>query len=263
MKRKYLCAEYWNSNSNLQGSLLVILLVNIILFTHRAYHFKDFTSLSGLTPNPFYLLSRACGRVLMFNSVLVLALVLRNTITILRRFGLASVLPLDHNIYLHKLVGIMIFLQGLLHSLMHLANFYINIQPNPIKFFQLTYSYWTECYGDRPILEMYRPPPGCYIVTRHNSSASFCPPGSFHIPPGVSREVLYNRGEFLCQTCPSQARPWTCADWILTKQPRVFGKLGGEANPSGVMLMIILLVIFLFSLPCVRRRGHFGTFYYT
>jgi hypothetical protein len=32
----------------------------------------------------------------------ILFLVLRNTITLLRRFGLASVLPLDHHIYLHK-----------------------------------------------------------------------------------------------------------------------------------------------------------------
>ena len=39
---------------------------------------------SGFTPNPMYLLSRACGRTLLFNSVLVLVLVLRYSITILR-----------------------------------------------------------------------------------------------------------------------------------------------------------------------------------
>ena len=39
---------------------------------------------SGFTPNPLYLLSRACGRTLLFNSVLVLVLVLRYSITILR-----------------------------------------------------------------------------------------------------------------------------------------------------------------------------------
>ena len=42
--------------------------------------------MNGYTPNPFYLLSRASGRTLLFNSVLVLLLVLRNTITILRRY---------------------------------------------------------------------------------------------------------------------------------------------------------------------------------
>jgi hypothetical protein len=30
--------------------------------------------LSGYTPNPLYLLSRACGRVLLFNSILILVL---------------------------------------------------------------------------------------------------------------------------------------------------------------------------------------------
>jgi hypothetical protein len=35
---------------------------------------QDFSTLWGLTPNPFYLLSRACGRVLLFNSILVLVL---------------------------------------------------------------------------------------------------------------------------------------------------------------------------------------------
>ena len=35
--------------------------VNIGLFVFRATYFKDFPMLSGYTPNPFYLLSRACG----------------------------------------------------------------------------------------------------------------------------------------------------------------------------------------------------------
>ena len=138
---------------------------------------------------------------------------------------------------------------------MHLFNFYNNIQPNPIKFFQLTYKYWAECYGHDIVLEMYRPPPGCFIVHRQSLNASFCPQGSFDIPAGVKPELLYNNGSFLCQACPSEAQPWTCIDWILTKQPRVFGKMGGEANPSGVVLMIILAVIFVFSLPCIRRSG--------
>ena len=263
MRRKYLCSEYWSNNNNLGYSILVILLINAGLFIQRAFYYRHFTSLSGLTPNPFYLLSRACGRVLMFNSVLVLALVLRNSITILRRFGLASVLPLDHNIYLHKLVGILIFLQGLLHSVMHFFNFVINIQPDPVKFVQLTYRYWSECYGEGRILEMYEPPPGCQVVGRDSVLAEFCPEGALDIPDGVNPDILYNNGSFLCQACPREAQPWTCTDWLLTKQPRVFGKLGGEANPAGVMLLLILAIIFIFSLPCIRRSGNFRTFYYT
>ena len=100
-----------------------IFIINAILFLQRAVYFKDFTTLSGLTPNPFYLLSRACGRTLLFNSVLILILVLRYSITMLRDLGLASLLPLDNNIYFHKLVGRLIFVMAWIHTIMHLLNF--------------------------------------------------------------------------------------------------------------------------------------------
>ena len=145
--------EYWSNNKSLHSSLFVIFLINTILFVHRAYYFRNFSMLDGTTPNPFYLLSRACGRVLHFNTCLVLALVLRNTITILRRFGLATILPLDHNIYLHKLVGFLIFFQSLLHTICHMTNFAVNVQPNPVKFVQLTYRYCKLLFFSSPILQ--------------------------------------------------------------------------------------------------------------
>ena len=46
-------------------------------------------------------------------------------------------------------------------------------------------------------------------------------------------------------------------------KPHVFGMMGGEAAPSGVALMTLLATMFICSLPFVRRRGHFETFYYT
>ena len=263
LPQRYLSKDYWSNNKSLHTTIFIIMLINAILFIHRAYYFRNFSMLNGLSPNPFYLLSRACGRLLLFNSVLVLVLVLRNTITILRRFGLASILPLDHNIYLHKLVGIMIFFLGALHTVMHLFNFAINIQPNPVKFVQLTYKYWTEYYGEGVIFDMYKPPSGCFVVERDDPSSQFCPLGSFDIPDGISLDMIYNNGSFMCQACPGEARPWTYAEWILTMQPHVFGMMGGEANPSGVALMVILTIMFICSLPVVRRRGHFETFYYT
>ena len=38
-------------------------MVNLVLFIQRAVYFRDFTTITGLTPNPFYLLSRACGKM--------------------------------------------------------------------------------------------------------------------------------------------------------------------------------------------------------
>ena len=120
---KFLSKQYLHNNVAFVGFLAFIIIINAILFLQRAVYFKDFTTLSGLTPNPFYLLSRACGRALLFNSVLILVLVLRYSITMLRDLGLASVLPLDKNIYFHKLVGRIIFVQAWIHTLMHLMNF--------------------------------------------------------------------------------------------------------------------------------------------
>jgi hypothetical protein len=43
--------------------IFLILLANGALFCHRAAYFRHFPMLDGFTPNPFYLLSRACGKI--------------------------------------------------------------------------------------------------------------------------------------------------------------------------------------------------------
>ncbi len=74
-----------------------------------------------------YFISRSLnvlsGRVLLYNSMLILVLVLRYTITVMRELGIGAVLPLDNNIYLHKVVGYLIFVQATVHTVMHLCNF--------------------------------------------------------------------------------------------------------------------------------------------
>ena len=59
---KFLSKQYFHNNIPFVVFLAFILTMNAILFVQRAVYFRDFTTLSGLTPNPFYLLSRACGR---------------------------------------------------------------------------------------------------------------------------------------------------------------------------------------------------------
>ena len=60
-------ASYWRNNRPFLFFLFILAAVNIILFIHRAYYFKDFSMLNGFTPNPFYLLSRACGKNLLIS----------------------------------------------------------------------------------------------------------------------------------------------------------------------------------------------------
>ena len=107
-------------------------------------------------------------------------LILRHSITLLRSLGLATILPLDNNIYLHKIVGTFIFFSAWMHTIMHLINFGeyfhqgsspcsetdnsifagINVQPDPLKFVQLNLNYPSF----EKLLGVYNPPQGCMIV---------------------------------------------------------------------------------------------------
>nr|XP_049706149.1 NADPH oxidase 5 [Helicoverpa armigera] len=56
---------------------------------------------------------------------------------------------------------------------------------------------------------------------------------------------------------------YTLSDWLLTQKPGLFGLVPGCANPTGVALAVILLVMFVCSQPFIRRGGSFEVFYWT
>ncbi|XP_065083543.1 NADPH oxidase 5 [Ochlerotatus camptorhynchus] len=59
------------------------------------------------------------------------------------------------------------------------------------------------------------------------------------------------------------AKNFTTAEWLFTARPGLFGLVGGCANPTGLALFFILLVMFICSQPFVRRGGSFEVFYWT
>merc|ERR1719220_585957 len=288
--------RYFSNNKPFFIFLILILSINVVLFLQRLVYFRHFPMLSGFTPNPMYLLSRACGRTLLFNSVLVLVLVLRYSITILRNLGPASILPLDNNIYFHKLVGRIIFAQAWIHTIMHLINFGVNIQPDPVRFVQLSAPYWQDWTKLG-----YQSPEGCTVqpfqhdlghhdhdhdhdLSHHDfslsnisdrnlsnpaSASNFSGLGasidltSFPCnsipPPGLSIPVNITH----CQVCLGDGKPWSYAEWIFTGQPGIFGTVGGAANPTGVGLIVILTIMVGCSLSGVRRSGYFLVFYFS
>eukprot|EP00092_Neocalanus_flemingeri_P001546 GFUD01001648.1.p1 GENE.GFUD01001648.1~~GFUD01001648.1.p1 ORF type:complete len:1115 (+),score=222.73 GFUD01001648.1:61-3405(+) len=273
LPRRYFTVEYWQNNQTLLSSMFCIMLMSLIIIIQRVYYFRNFSMLNGFTPNFFYMTSRACGKTILALSIIVLMLVLRKTITVLRNFGLASILPLDNNIYIHKIVGIIIFVLGCLHSLAHLLNFGINVQPDPVKFLQLTYKYWEVHYGVGVPLTLYNPPRGCEVVDDCSPSSVIVPEGGKPDDDCAPKTVIhqkkdnpdyvYNNGSFLCQVCDENSQPWTYAEWIFTTQPGLFGMPGGIANPTGIALLFILIIMFVCSLPFIRRRGHFEIFYFS
>jgi hypothetical protein len=53
---------------------------------------------------------------------------------------------------------------------------------------------------------------------------------------------------------------YTLTDWLLTSKPGLFGLVGGVANPTGIALIIILLIMIICSQSFVRRGGSFEVY---
>ena len=223
--------EYWANNLRLW--ILLIIFVNVVIMAQRIYFFRDFVMLNGNSPDFLYLISRASGKALLFNSALILVLVLRKTITSLTRIGFSRILPLEHHIYIHKVTGIIIFFQATIHSIAHLCNFAINVQPNPVKFVLLTYDYWCRHFG-RDFLEahldgqLYSLPPGCVLAKQNEPAASLCLEGSF--PEAKELGAAAYTKDWFCQSCNASlgGQPWTYQQWLFTSKPHLLGLIQGK-----------------------------------
>jgi NADPH oxidase 5 len=97
--------------------LVVYALVNLALFGFavRRYH--------AAGANGFVMLARGCGACLNFNGALILVPMLRHFTSWLRGLRLGRLLPIDHSVSFHKLVGHVIFGFAAIHTLAHLGNY--------------------------------------------------------------------------------------------------------------------------------------------
>ena len=50
---------------------------------------------------------------------------------------------------------------------------------------------------------------------------------------------------------------FTAVDWLFTNRPHYFGLIPGWANPTGVLVLIVLLVMSICSMKWVRKGGYF------
>lgn len=55
---------------------------------------------------------------------------------------------------------------------------------------------------------------------------------------------------------------YTIPEWIFTAKPGLFGLVAGWANPTGVILFVILCIMCVCSLAFVRRGGCFEVNHY-
>ena len=257
---RLLRSDYYQNNKPMVFTLAGLALMIFIIIVERFVYFSNMSMLTGFTPNLFYMFSRAAGKNILALSIIIIICVLRNTITFLRNCGLGQILPLDHHIYLHKVVGCLIFFFTVIHSICHFINFAVNIQPEPVKYLQLTYQYWEDHFGSDNVFNQYNLPPGCHLADF--TETSNCSSDALTVPDSVDDDVVFNDGNLTCQLCDHDSG-WSYTDWMLTTRPGLFGLIGGCANPTGLGLLIIMICMFVCSLPIIRRTGHFEVFYFT
>ncbi|XP_058986833.1 uncharacterized protein LOC101895123 isoform X2 [Musca domestica] len=74
---------------------------------------------------------------------------------------------------------------------------------------------------------------------------------------------LFNFSIIVVNDPQINAGHYTIGEWLLTDRPGLFGLIPGCANPTGMALFIILLIMYICSQPFVRRKGSFEVFYWT
>lgn len=74
---------------------------------------------------------------------------------------------------------------------------------------------------------------------------------------------LFNFSMIVVNDPNINAGHYSIIEWLLTDRPGLFGLIPGCANPTGMALLIILLIMFICSQPFVRRKGSFEVFYWT
>ena len=50
---------------------------------------------------------------------------------------------------------------------------------------------------------------------------------------------------------------YTAWEWLFTNRPHIFGLIPGWANPTGVLLLVVLVVMVVASMKWVRKGGYF------
>ncbi len=196
-------------------------LLNLGLFFSRFYTFRNFKNYD-YTRNWWIILARACGQCLNFTSMFILVLMLRHCITKLRELGLAVLLPLDRHIYFHKVTGRLIVIYSLVHTGAHLGNL-------------CKYSSEVFLWIHNKVIFFFREIDKNALHT----------PVAFLLANGIQPNH-YVAGQNL-----------TAVDWLFTDRPHYFGLIPGWANPTGVVLLVVLVIMFICSMKWVRKGGYF------
>lgn len=107
--------------------LAVYVLINVALFTGALLRYR------AAGANGFVQLARGCGACLNFNGALILVPMLRRFLSWIRAQRFGRLIPVDHSVAFHKLVGHVLFGFAVVHTLAHFGNYLGSSRP----FFEL------------------------------------------------------------------------------------------------------------------------------
>ncbi|XP_033625250.1 NADPH oxidase 5-like [Asterias rubens] len=110
-------ASYILNNIKRIGFLLFIFLINLILVLEAVIRYSKTAD-----SNCFFLAARGCGSALNFDCSVVVLLMLRKVLSFLRTTWLLRCLPFDDTINIHKLIGYLCFVLGIIHTIGHVGN---------------------------------------------------------------------------------------------------------------------------------------------
>lgn len=74
---------------------------------------------------------------------------------------------------------------------------------------------------------------------------------------------LLNFGTVVVNDAILNRNNYTVFEWLFTNHPGLFGLVEGWANPTGFVLVLLLIVMTICSMPFVRRGGCFEIFYWS
>jgi hypothetical protein len=111
---RYFTRRYVLNNLRKVFFFLWYVLTNITFGIYAAWNYRK--------SNGFIIAARICGMNLNFNCMFILVLMLRKSLTYLRMTKIALFLPIDQHILFHKMVGVMIAVYSIVHTLAHFGN---------------------------------------------------------------------------------------------------------------------------------------------
>ena len=213
---------------------ILFFVINLSLIVSRLVGFRQTVNVDG-SRNWAIMIARAGGQCLNFTCMFVLLPMLRLSVTKLRQKGFNYLLPLDKHTSFHRMTGQLIVVYSLVHALAHIVNLGETPEENIYIFIDIYIAVINLLVDPVSFLVLNNiPPPQHWALNTSQSDPTSDP--ATESPAWVE---------------------WTAWDWLMTSNPGLFGLVAGMANPTGIVLLIVLGVMFVCSMKWVRKSGNF------